>query len=128
MDERFLTVDEIAGLLKFQVEPQTIRNRIDRGELAAIRVGSRRVRVKQSDLDAFLTVSETTSAGPGSDETQLRHEFATGLDNSCRALDTDDDAQFASSLRTLAVGAMRLAQAIDRPRFGPGSTARQNTL
>jgi excisionase family DNA binding protein len=43
MSEEFLTVAEIAELLK--VNQQTVRNWIDRGSLPAVRVG-RRVRVK----------------------------------------------------------------------------------
>jgi excisionase family DNA binding protein len=34
-----------------RLNPQTVRNTIDRGELAAIRVGPRRVRVRKSALD-----------------------------------------------------------------------------
>jgi excisionase family DNA binding protein len=52
MPDEFLTVDEVAQLLK--LNPQTVRNMIDRGELAAVRVGARRVRIERSDLDAFL--------------------------------------------------------------------------
>lgn len=55
MDERYLTVGEIAELLK--VNQMTVRNWIDRGELIAVRPGGRRVRVRQSDLDRFLEVS-----------------------------------------------------------------------
>ena len=50
--DQFLTVAEIAELLK--VNPQTVRNWIDRRELPAVPVGQRRVRVRQSDLDRFL--------------------------------------------------------------------------
>jgi excisionase family DNA binding protein len=50
--DEFLTVAEIAELLK--LNQHTIRNMIDRGELAAVRVGARRVRVRRSDLDRFL--------------------------------------------------------------------------
>jgi excisionase family DNA binding protein len=39
----FLTVAEIAELLK--VNEQTVRNRIDRHELPAVRIGARRVRL-----------------------------------------------------------------------------------
>jgi excisionase family DNA binding protein len=60
MDEEFLTVMEIAETLK--LNPQTVRNWIDRGELPAVRVGSRRVRVRQTDFDAFLARSQ--SPGP----------------------------------------------------------------
>jgi excisionase family DNA binding protein len=47
---------EVAEILK--LNPQTVRNWIDRGELPAVRVGSRRVRVRQTDFDAFLARSE----------------------------------------------------------------------
>ena len=63
MPDSFLTVDEIAELLK--VNPQTVRNWIDRGELPAVRIGSRRVRVRQSDLDRFIEAG-ATSAPDGS--------------------------------------------------------------
>jgi excisionase family DNA binding protein len=49
-------VAEIAELLK--LNQQTVRNMIDRGELTAVRVGPRRVRVRQSDLDLFLASAE----------------------------------------------------------------------
>src|SRR5205823_2313951 len=54
-NETYLTVAEVAELLK--LNQQTIRNWIDRGELPAIRVGSRRVRIRQSDLDEALTAA-----------------------------------------------------------------------
>ncbi len=57
MSDEFLTVAEIAELLR--VNPQTVRNWIDRGELPAVRVGKRRVRVRQVDLDAFIAAGTT---------------------------------------------------------------------
>jgi excisionase family DNA binding protein len=56
MDSPYLDVYEIAELLR--VDQQTVRNWIVRGELPAIRVGGRRVRIRQDDLDAFLAASE----------------------------------------------------------------------
>jgi excisionase family DNA binding protein len=50
--DEFLTVAEIAELLK--PNPQTVRNMIDRGGLAGVRVGERRVRMRRSDLDRFI--------------------------------------------------------------------------
>jgi excisionase family DNA binding protein len=59
VSDEFVTVHEIAELLK--VNQQTVRNWIDRGELAAVRVGARRVRVRRADLDAYLAAGEQES-------------------------------------------------------------------
>ncbi len=55
-NEEFLTVAEVAELLK--INQQTVRNWIDRGELAAVRAG-RRVRIRRSALDEVLTAVNT---------------------------------------------------------------------
>jgi excisionase family DNA binding protein len=55
--DEFLTVPEIAELLT--LNPQTIRNWIGRGGLPAVRVGSRRVRIRRSDLDRLLEAGAT---------------------------------------------------------------------
>ena len=47
-DAELFTVDETAALLK--VNAQTVRNWIDRGELPALRVGGRRVRIQRTAL------------------------------------------------------------------------------
>lgn len=52
MPDELLTAAEVASRLK--VATQTVRNWVDRGELPAIRVGVRRVRIRESDLEAFL--------------------------------------------------------------------------
>jgi excisionase family DNA binding protein len=48
MTDEFLTVDEVAARLK--VNPQTVRNWIDRRALPAYRIG-RRVRISRADFD-----------------------------------------------------------------------------
>jgi excisionase family DNA binding protein len=53
-NEEFLTVAEVAGVLK--LNQQTIRNWIDAGTLPAVHVG-RRVRVLRSDLDRLIESS-----------------------------------------------------------------------
>jgi excisionase family DNA binding protein len=72
--DEFLTVAEIADQLK--LNPQTIRNWIDRGELPAVRLGSRRVRVRSSDLERFVAASSATRRP---DEDVARAEFAQAL-------------------------------------------------
>jgi excisionase family DNA binding protein len=51
VDDDLLTVDDIARILK--LNPQTVRNWIDRGELPAIRIG-RRVQIRRADFDATV--------------------------------------------------------------------------
>jgi excisionase family DNA binding protein len=75
MDDAYLTVLEVAELLR--LNQQTVRNIIDRGELRAVRVGPRRVRVRQSDLDAFIADS---SSQMGPTEDQARARFQEALD------------------------------------------------
>lgn len=72
-NEEFLTVAEVAELLK--INQQTVRNWIDRGELAAVRAG-RRVRIRRSALEEVLTavtdpkpvVIETAPQGPSAED------------------------------------------------------------
>jgi len=98
VDEAFLTVAGIAELL--QVTEQTVRNWIERGQLPAVRVGARRVRVRQSDLDAFIAASTTGQAEAGEPES--------------RAEVVADDAELVVLLRSVAQAVTRLADAIER--------------
>ena len=63
--EELLTVEEVAKWLK--VNPQTVRNWVDRGALGALHVGPRRVRIRQSELERFLAAGETHAAATGPD-------------------------------------------------------------
>jgi excisionase family DNA binding protein len=60
-NEEFLTVAEVAALLK--INEQTVRNWIDRGELAAVRAG-RRVRIRRSALDEVLRAVPSSRSMP----------------------------------------------------------------
>jgi excisionase family DNA binding protein len=55
-DDEFLTVAEIAGILR--LNQQTVRNWIDQGTLPALHVG-RRVRVRHPDFEALLERGRT---------------------------------------------------------------------
>ena len=59
-NDEFLTVAEIAELLK--LNPQTLRNWIDQGQLPAVRIG-RRVRIRRSDFEQLVQESYTGRAG-----------------------------------------------------------------
>jgi excisionase family DNA binding protein len=69
-EDSFLTVAEVAETLK--LNQQTVRNWIDRGELAAVRVG-RRVRIRRTDFDRLLEEGYSASparpeSGPSADD------------------------------------------------------------
>jgi excisionase family DNA binding protein len=76
-DESFLTVAEVAELLK--VNQQTVRNWIDHGKLAAVRVG-RRVRIKRSDLNRILETGngKSTTPSPGRPPGPSAEDFWSG--------------------------------------------------
>jgi excisionase family DNA binding protein len=61
MPDEFLTVQEVSDYLK--VNTQTVYNWLDRSELASVRVGKRRRRIRQSALDAFLEAGSQPPVG-----------------------------------------------------------------
>lgn len=98
--------DGYAGLL--EVNQQTVRNWIDRGELAALRVGSRRVRVRRIDLDAYSAASRE---GARSRRTGTR-------DDACEALEV---AMNSSSVRSPTATTRRChsrSESFGAPRTG----------
>jgi excisionase family DNA binding protein len=103
----YLTVAEIAELLK--LNPQTIRNMIDRGELPAVRVGSRRVRVLRSDLDEFLAERRRVTK-----KTPVRLAFDAAVGMSTKTLRSKDHPEAAEALRALSIAALNLAKEIEQ--------------
>jgi excisionase family DNA binding protein len=87
-DDEFLTVAQIAERLK--LNPQTLRNWIDRGELPAVRIG-RRVRVRRSDLEQLLAQGQT--AGPAHEpQGPTAEAFWSGeTSGTPQPLDSDND-------------------------------------
>jgi excisionase family DNA binding protein len=69
LEESYLTVAEVAGMLK--LNQQTVRNWIDQGSLPAVRVG-RRVRIKRSDLERVLaegySAGRSRASGPSAED------------------------------------------------------------
>ena len=80
-----LTVSEIATTLK--VNPQTVRNWIDRGELPALRVGGRRVRVHRSALEGFIGLDPESRKQEGSREDVAVRLTEQELDEAAEVLD-----------------------------------------
>jgi len=50
--QKLLTVDQVAEIL--QVSRTTIYRRIKAGELPAVKLGRRQVRIRQEDLEAYI--------------------------------------------------------------------------
>ncbi len=116
MEDTFLTVAEIADLLK--LNQQTVRNWIDRGELAAVRLGARRVRVRQSELDRFIAAGETPRASKEQDAgsadvtAEQRQRVRDAMAKASAALEGDDD-RLASSLDSLINAVRGLTEALE---------------
>ena len=87
MPDELLTVKEVAELLK--LNQQTIRNMIDRGELAHVRVGQRRVRIRQSQLDAFLAAGESSPQHAEANPWRAVSEAASEVATAVQAQDRD---------------------------------------
>lgn len=104
--DELLTVAEIAERLK--VNQQTVRNWIDRGELAGLRIGSRRVRIPESELERFIRES---SAAQMPSEANARRMFHDALD---AAVNAEQPTEEATALRVLAKSATNLARALSR--------------
>ncbi len=106
MDEAdpFLTVDEVVAILR--LNPQTVRNTIDRGELAAVRVGPRRVRIRRSALDQFIAES-AAMMGPSVQDARAEFEAALQAVRSAAG-----DAEMVPALKRLAKASSKLAAAL----------------
>jgi excisionase family DNA binding protein len=116
--ETYLTVADVAELLK--LNPQTIRNWIDRGELPAVRVGPRRVRIRQSDLDALLERGRNVpdnlavAAAPADPIDESWNRFRSALVDSERAANSGSTEALREPLATLSASAQELAVVLRR--------------
>ena len=123
MQDNFLTIAEVANLLR--LNQQTVRNWIDRGDLPAVRIGPRRVRVRESDLERLIAAGETTpieterepiSAGETEGPpTEPWARLGSALAESSAALTDEDHAELAQALTSLADAATTLARVLGVP-------------
>jgi excisionase family DNA binding protein len=104
--DELLTVAEVAELLKLNL--QTVRNMLDRGDLPAVRVGTRRVRILRSDLDEFLAEGKRLTQ-----RSTQRVAFDDALGAASKALRGKAGAAAAAALRSLSQQALALAAEID---------------
>ncbi len=128
----YLTVGEVAELLR--PNQQTVRNWIDRGELPAVRVGERRVRIRQSDLDEFLAAGATArdakddaiAVAAAEEQAGQWARLGTALADSTAALVGEDHGRLAEALNSLADAARGLAEVLsEREIRSDGSAADQ---
>jgi excisionase family DNA binding protein len=106
MPDEFLTVGEVAQLVK--LNPQTVRNMTDRGELPAVRVGARRVRIQRSDLDAFLAEGRRLTQ-----RSKNRVVFDDAIGEANKAIRSSDTAAAVEALHSLSNAALALAEEMD---------------
>lgn len=52
LDQRFYTADEVANLL--QVDPESVRRYVRRGDLKAVKLGGKFIRIDKIDLEKFI--------------------------------------------------------------------------
>jgi Helix-turn-helix domain len=85
-----------------------LKNMVDRGDLPAVRVGTRRVRILRSDLDEFLTEGKRLTQ-----RSNRRIAFDDALGAASKARRGKDKAAAAAALRSLSQQALALAAEID---------------
>lgn len=59
LPNELLTINEVADRLK--VTHRTVRNWIDSGALATVRIGSKLIRIRTSDLEDFISAGEESA-------------------------------------------------------------------
>jgi hypothetical protein len=91
---------------------------IDRGELGHVRVGKRRVRVRQSQLDCFLAAGESSPQSVEADPWRSVSEAASDLVAAVRARDSE---ALERVLTNLGEAAQRIAQAVEPDAPQPDS-------
>ncbi len=131
MTEELLSVDGVAERLK--VNQQTVRNWIARGELAETRLGARRVRVADSDLNRFLKLKEQAKTEATARPAPSRRRRASASDMQAvetlieSMLTTAADLPLGSPIaRELAESAGRLQVALRAPRGGDSQRLRSS--
>lgn len=117
MDEEYLTVAEVAALLK--LNQQTVRNWIDASSLPAVRVG-RRVRIKRSDVEAMVDRGYTAKPAVEPDAEARRRLGAASA--AVTAAASESDAVLTAALVELSDAALALADVLTARYATPRAT------
>jgi excisionase family DNA binding protein len=119
--DEYLTVAEIASELK--LNQQTVRNWIDRGQLRAVRLGARRVRVLRSDLDRLLAEGATAPApadqAPTDSLGEIRERLDLALQNARGALAAGRKSDLAAALSALVDAAEQAIATLEQSVSDP---------
>ena len=119
--DEYLTVAEIASELK--LNQQTIRNWIQKGQLRAVYVGPRRVRILRSDLDRLLAGGATASAADEQTTTDPLREARQRLDPALQrardALAADRKSDLAAALSMMVDAVEDAIATLERSAFSP---------
>jgi excisionase family DNA binding protein len=92
-----------------------LKNWIDDGALAAVRVGARRVRVRRIDLDAYLAAGRTTQRAVRlSTEAEARTALRYAMAQTGAALDGESNTDLAQALSDLRSAGGRLTRILSR--------------
>jgi excisionase family DNA binding protein len=100
--DELLTVEEVAEWLP--LDKQTVRKFIDRGQLGAVYLGSRRVRIRRSEIERFIAAGETQPKDQPEDDQPKENpdELSTAMVEILRTATAEDSTGLATTLRTLA--------------------------
>jgi len=119
--DEYLTVAEIASELK--LNQQTIRNWIQQGQLRAVHVGPRRVRILRSDLDRLLAGGATAPAADEQTRTDplraTRRRLDPALQRGRDALAADRKSDLAAALSALLDAVEEAIATLERSGFSP---------
>jgi excisionase family DNA binding protein len=110
LPEPLLSVDEVSEYL--QIDPQTVRNWIEDGRPRGLYVGSRRVRIRESELERFISAGETDTRAPNTQGESVPDGLALAVAEVLRRTGAKDTAELVSTLRDIAAAAEKLADAL----------------
>jgi excisionase family DNA binding protein len=94
-----------------KINPQTVLNWFDHRELPAVRVGARRVRIRESDCNAFVAAGEMRGVSDSDpDHAAQWREVRAAIDRAAAAARSRDRAALQKALENLLETASTLEE------------------